>query len=408
MSQTTPTLEDDILGSVPAIQDLVAEALEQTLGEGEIGLATICRDLGLHRKLAWQIRNLAYTPDPFAAVVHMPTRAGMDTLLGTLEGRVPVLGRNLLTAYESFEAVVQRHAGDRSQFDKLVESHPTVARPEAESKWREKSFLGNSFIWGVQARTQHSLSILSPSDSEPGSLDLVQVRGLIGLQRIRPRTRWIVGQSVVRTGADDTRRAHQPLDPEGAAEMGGVPVIREFCSRPLPVLERRVSPDGLTNDELLPAPVGATGQQTLVTGEIVRRLAPAYMLEPGERAHFGAISRTPSEVFLFDHFVHRSLFPGVQRELCVFSELNTPVTEDEADLLPVSGTVQFLGHGLHVARTADVPGYPAMLDWVFHRAHWDPKEYELHRVRIAFPPMPSTVVIRHDLPPQPQLGKKAT
>ena len=338
----------------------------------------------------------------------MPTRAGMDAHLNTLGTRSPALRDNLLSAYSGFEEVVQRHAVDRSQFDMLVESHPTVMRPEAESKWREKAFLGNSFIWGVQVRTQHSLNILAPSDAEAGWLDLVQVRGLVGLQRIRPHTRWIVGQSVVRTGAEGTGREHQPLDPEGAAQMGGVPVVREFCSQPLPALERRVSPDGLTNDELLAAPVGATGQQTLVTGEIVRKLAPAYGLEPGERAHFGAISRTPSEVFLFDHFVHRSLFPGIERELCVFSELNSPVTEDESDLLPVSGAVQFLGRGLHVARTADVPGYPTMLDWVFRRVGWDPKEFELHRVRIAFPPMPSTVVIRHDLPPQPQHGKKAT
>ena len=396
------TLEEDIEHLVPVIQDLFATVLENRLGEGVVGITAICRDLKLHRKLAWQVRSAAYAPDPFQAVAFIPTRAGIEALAGALAEAPPGIAERLTDAFRRFEEMVRTHAGDRAHFEKLVESNPANSRSETEAKWRERAFLGNSFIWGVQARTQHSLSILNASESRADWLDLVQVRSLIGLQRVRPNTRWIVSQSIVLSGTDDgpgdVLRERVPLDPEGAGQMGGVPVIREFCSQPPPRLVRRPEGLGLTNDELLPGPVGSTGQQTVVTGEVVRNLAPAYRVEEGERALFGVICRTPSEAFVYDHFVHKDLFPDVARELCIFSELNSPVTQDDSDLLPVSETIQELGRGMNAARTPDIPGYMGLLEWVFARLGWDPRDFGLYRVRLAYPPMPSTVVIRHDLP----------
>jgi hypothetical protein len=236
------------------------------------------------------------------------------------------------------------------------------------------------------------------SETNPDYLDIVQIRSLIDLQRVRPNTRWIVGQSTVRSSADDSTRRRVPLDPEGAAEMGGVPVIRKLCSQPLPQFARREGDAGMINDEILPAPVGSVGQQTIVTGEVVRNLAPRYRTEEGQRALFGAISRTPSEVFLYDHFVHKDLFPDAVRDLCVFSELNSAVAQDEEDILPTSDSIQYLGRGMTVARTSDVPGYMAMLEHVFDSVSWRAQDFDLYRVRIEYPPMPATVVIRHELP----------
>jgi hypothetical protein len=116
---------------------------------------------------------------------------------------------------------------------------------------------------------------------------------------------------------------------------------------------------------------------------------------------FGAVVRTPSEVFVFDHFVHRDLFPDVQRELCVFGELNSPITQSDDDRLPVSEKIEHLGHGVSAARTPDIPGYAQLLRSVFANAGWNPEEFDLFRIRMAFPPMPTSVVIRHDFPVRP-------
>lgn len=395
------TFEQDVADRMPAVQDLFAGILERYCGGGDAGITQICETLGIHRKLAWQVRHVAYEPDPFGAVRHMPSPAGIDSLLSALErlGLSPQTQSTLRAAAESFNDLVRIHAGDRNSLDMLVESAAESSLNQAEVKWREKAFQGNSFIWGAQARTLLSASILNFSKGKPDWFDAVQVRGLIGLKRVRRNVHWIVSQSAVIDDADPTRRTlRAPLDPQGAEAMDGVPVMLDFCSKPLPQLRRRASDPGLLNDELLPAPVGFTGQQTIVTGEVLRELSPVYATPGNKRMLFGAVVRTPAEVLVYDQFVHRGLFPRIKREMCVFGELNSPITQDDHDLLPTSENIEHLGRGITVARTADVPGYQRILRATFSAVGWDADEFDVYRIRMAYPPMPASVVIRHDLP----------
>ena len=156
MSATT--FEQDITTRVPAIQDLFATTLETHCGDGDAGITTICERLGVHRKLAWQIRNVAYSPDPFRAIRFMPSRAGIDTLAQSLRKRdvADTFLDDLYEASDAFDELVKVHAGDRVSLEMLVESSSDNLEEHADVKWREKSFLGNSFIWGVQAKTQLS------------------------------------------------------------------------------------------------------------------------------------------------------------------------------------------------------------------------------------------------------------
>lgn len=399
--ETRVSFESDISDHVPAIQDLFAKVLETQCGPGELPVGTICDRIGIHRKLAWQIRNVAYSKDPFRAVRFMPTRGGIETLVAALQKRdvSEDMINKLRETAESFVRLTDAHAGDRTNLDMLVQSFASTSH-ETETKWREKAFLGNSFIWGVQAKTQFSVSILNHCESRPGWIDIAQVRGLVGLRRVRPNVHWLVNQSVVLDDRDAVQEQlrRTPLDAEAAKAMGGVPVVPAFCSSPLPRLRRRTAERGMINDELLPGPVGARGQQDIVTGEVFREVGPAHATHPDKRAHFGAVSRTPSEVFLMDHFVHRDLFPMVKRELCVFGELNSPVTMEDDDLLPVSETIESRGRGLGAARTPEVPRYLEMLRWIFDRLEWEAGDFDLYRVRLPYPPVPSSVMIRHPFP----------
>lgn len=395
------TFEDDISTDVPEIQDLFARVVETCCGQGDVGITAIAKCLGVHRKLAWQVRNVAYSSDPYQATRFMPTAAGIDALVRGLEkddtGQAFV--NDLRRASDTFEDLVTRHAGDRTSLEMMVEARSEAGSEPPDLKWREKAYLGNSFIWGAQARTQLSISILNFSRDKSDWFDLAQVRALVDLRRVRPNLHWLVSQSVIHDGDEPDRAPIRvPLDEEAATQMNGVPVIPEFCSDPQPQLRRRPIAGGLVNDELLPAPVGFSGQQTIVTGELIRELSPVYATSPDRRALFATVVRTPAEVFVFDQFVHKDLFPKVERELCVFSELNSPVAQDENDRLPVPETIEHRGRGISVARTPDVNGYADMLRGVFGRLAWSPDEFNLYRIRMAFPPMPTSVVIRHPFP----------
>jgi hypothetical protein len=398
----TLSFEEEVTAVVPRLQDLFSRVLERRCPDPDAAVTQVADALGVHRKLAWQVRNVAYAADPFLATRAMPTAAGFSSLVVALGrgGESSAVIEALAVAHAEFEELVARHAGDRDRLEMLVEAFATGGREHAEARFRERAFLGNRFIWGVETKTQLSATILTHSATREGWLDYAQLRGFIRLRRVRPDRHWVLNQSVVIDDREDETR-REPLDPACAAAMGGVPLLGDFSSMPLPELRRREAPGGFLNDELLPAPVGVRGQQTILTGELIRELAPATATHRQKRALFGAGARTPAEVFLFDHFVHRDLFPHVERELCVFGELHNPISQDDHDRLPVAETLDRLGRGLRAARTPDVPGYLDLLEWTFARLGWDPDQFDAYRVRLAFPPIPSTVVIRHDLPDPP-------
>lgn len=394
----TGSLRHDLASRLPPIQDAFAAILEAYCDPGS-GLTEICKHLGIHRKLAWQMRSVAFGTDPFKAVRMMPSRAGVQTLAEAVTGREggEALAARLVAATVAFESLVLEHAEDRSSLEMLAEA--TEGDDSAEERWREHAFKGNSFIWGAQARAIVAIVAIHPSRTRSGWFDIMQVRGLVGLTRVRPDVRWLVGQSVVMDDRAVTRAPdREPLDPQAASAAGGAPVLGEFCSPPMPRLVRTPQPGGLLHDELLPAPVGQHGQQTIFMGEIIRNLGAAHATDEDKTAHFGCAVRTPAQMLVYDHLVHRELFRGVERELCVFGEMNSPATFDEADRLPTKDRLIRLGPGLTRARCAELPGHADMLRSLLQRAGWEPEDFEHYRVRMPYPPLPASVMIRHELP----------
>ena len=112
--------------------------------------------------------------------------------------------------------------------------------------------------------------------------------------------------------------------------------------------------------------------------------------------------RTPTELLISDLIVHKDLFPGVKRELCVFGELMTQLSRDERDRVPVPEKVEDLGPVIEGIGTADVPRYDEILKFVFERAGLKANEFEAHRVRMRYPPLPVSVLLRHEMPMRPR------
>lgn len=394
--------EADAIHAVAGVRDAFARILELKC-PGSKAVTAICAAFGVHRKLAWQVSKVAYSDDPFVAARHMPTPkalAGWFEAAGA-SGVPTALVESAKVAATRFESLATQHSASRAELDMLFESCGTTPDAEADARWRQQSFMGNSYTWGAHCKVLLAMSVLIPSTDRSRYFHAAQVRGLIGFRQTRPGVRWIINQSVV---ADDASHTHTTLervalDPDAARAHGGVPVLPAFCSIPMPALARRFSDDGMVHDEFLPGPVGQAGERTLVTGELMRNIGPAHATEHDKVAHFGAAVRTPAELFHFDMFVHRDLFGPVRRELRVFSDLTSPIAFDDADALSVADGVAKLGRGVSLAQTPDIPGYADLASSVFRSLGLDPDDYELYRVRVRYPPMPVTVMLRHDLPP---------
>jgi hypothetical protein len=76
------------------------------------------------------------------------------------------------------------------------------------------------------------------------------------------------------------------------------------------------------------------------------------------------------------------------------------VTQDERDVLSVHEHIQPLGRGLDRVRTAEVPQYAEILARAFEQTGWNPADFDVFRVRMRYPPIPVSVMVRHPMPPE--------
>ena len=393
----------EMVGAVTQIREAYARMIELRCS-GSKTVSEVGAAFGVHRKLAWQVIKVAYAEDALVASRHMPSGKSNQLWLAAARSRgvAEPLVMAASDAFARFERVVESHAADRNEFEMMVESIAGAGDVAAEERWRQHSFLGNSFTLGAHCRVLLAMCVLMPSEDREHYFHSVQVRGLIGFRQTRAGVRWVVNQSVVLD--DDSRQGEgmerAAIDPAGAAAHNGVPVIPEFCSDPVPVLSRRPGAGGVVQDEFRSSAVGSTGERTLVTGEILRNVAPVHATERDRVAHFGTAVRTPTEMLHFDLFVRAGLFGEVERELRVFSDLASPVSFEEQDALSVSDRIVSMGRGVGLAQAPDLPGYPDLASSVFDRLGVDPSEYELYRIRMAYAPMPTTVMMKHALLPK--------
>jgi hypothetical protein len=391
------------------VRNAFAELIEAL--PGQVGRPSeLEKALGIDKKLGWRIFKLAHGSDPFAAAQHVPGTAGVRIFLDAAarQGVSAELTRAVTAAVESFEHLVDLHAGDRASFDMMVSGFARRGRHRGDLAHRKAAFRANSYLWGVQAKTQLKADFLHPSD-EPGQFDIGSVRGFVGFRRIRANVPWVIARARC-TDDDGTLRTsfvREPLDPPAGGTDDGpiVPLLREFCTQPLPEFRRVQGPHGFVEDELVEGPVGNTGAINCIIGEVARRVASYYRDEHNRYGDMTARMRTPCEVLLFDQFVHEDLFGRISPELHVYSDLRggpeIPRHQRERDRLPAWEQVEYLGKGPTVIRTPDVPGYAEMARYALGRLGWDGERFDVYRIRLLYPVIPSTVVMRHELPERP-------
>jgi hypothetical protein len=402
--EAKPNFEAAAIGALQAVRLAFSRIIEHKCPHSK-AVTSVVEAFGVHRKLAWQVIKVAYSDDPFVAASHMPSPKSLGVWLDAAEGAgapraVVAAARGAAAKFQSLAAA---HTTSRTEMEMLLGSCAPPTDAAAHAKWRQQSFNGNSFVWGAHCKALLALMVLQPSNDREHFFHMAQVRGLLGFRQTRPGVRWTVNQSVV---TDDSSRAETEvrrvaLNPSAARAHDGVPVFPEFCSNPMPPISRRKGPDGTVYDEFVSGPVGQSGERTLVTGEVIRNLGAAHATPTDKVAHFGTGVRIPAELLQMDMFVHRTLFAGVERELKVFSDLASQVAFDEADALPAPERISRLGRGIALAQSQDIPAYADLAAAVFEALDAEPDDYDLFRVRMAYPPMPVSVMFRHKLPPAP-------
>jgi len=397
---------DDVRRALHRLRGALRDVIDRLPSGSIVRPSQLAGALDLDNRLAWKISKVIGLQDPFAASQLVPGRGGIRVFLRAANRHK--VGEDVIesvdAAFEDFQRVMKSHAGDRKSFNAMLAGHATGNELRADLEHRKGVFHHLSFLWGVQARTHLSSFIVRASDDRRDYFDCVTLRGFIDLRWIRPNVSWRISRmsSVDNFGNVRTDFGRQPLSPAPEGERDGayVPLLREFCSQPPPKL--RV-PDSIPADtwyHLAEAAVGNRGSLTCLLGEIGRAVEPYVRSESYPRLVFAAFPRTPAETLIFDLIIHRDMLGRLNPTAHMFGDLfnqgpNCPL---EVDRLPLAEKVEFLGSGADAVHAAEVPRYREMARFALDRVGWPESEFDVYRLRVPYPLIPTRLEIAQDLP----------
>lgn len=369
-----------------ALRESLGAALATASLDGE-GPTAVARALGIDLKLAWKVDRLLAARTPADALRFVPGRRAQGLLRDAYRdaGAPPASIAAVEQAFERFEQLVRDEAGSRKDFEALLASMRSDWSGTEAVKVRRSLFEGQSSLLGIQADLIFGTVVFSASQ-ESGALDVASVRGFAGLRALRPGVIWRVGQSFYQKAPtrEVERGRHAPL--EEPDPRSGAPVLRKWCTDPLPELIPVDRKEGIREYRLRSEDAGASTAVELTLGD---RHFAAYRADPEKPDAIRTIQqiRTPSRRLVNDTFVERGLFDAPRPTAEVFSTIFTGVYADftEADLLPMVPDVIEGDPGGKDRRLAD------MQRELFQRLGRDPGEFDRVRVELAYPPVPASL-----------------
>jgi hypothetical protein len=406
-TSTAPSLpfQDDLRTSLQTLRGALTELFAH-VGADPGRPPEVAIQLGLSRTLAWRAAKIVQARDVTTCVQYVPRRAGMRTLLKAFErrGAKPDAIERGRDAFESFERMVSTHGGDRETLELLAGNlNGGTQRPDLLEHHRKLAFQGNSATIGVQAGTLLSTFLLVPGAE--GLVDVIQVVGLVSFRRLRPDVRWqffrISGWNSLAGQSDPT--AIRPLDPsQNGAE--GVPLLREFCSDPLPDLESDVDSDGALFYELPEGPIGQSAAlDCIYAAHIPNAGAARSDGDPDSDCRLCSRVITPVEHLQFDVLVHDDLGwmkppTPTMTSLLGIENLRGPLRLEGRMSIPFAETVHELGRGLDTMAAPQYSRYRELLETVFRLSDYDPGSFRAHRFSLDYPHVPSMATLRFELP----------
>jgi hypothetical protein len=360
----------------------------------------VARHFALPRKLGWQIWKVYASDDPLTAIQHLPTPAGFESFLAAAQrlGASEDVIQRARVAAQRVDAIVARHADDRSNLDLMIDSLAGERRDTAEEQHRREAYKANTFLFGSTLSVRLVVHVLR-AGSEQDRIDVAIVNGLIDLRRTRAEAKRHLLSIGVRDEHKPDAAKRAPIEPSGVI-AGQPPYLTPYCSQPLPPLVAKPSTDGYLDYSMEEWPVGKTGSVTVTTGEVFPNFASRLARERDTQANLVAHINRPTEMLIHEVLVEPGLLGQVQPRGLVYSELER-VTRAHTqrrsdDLLPVSIAVQKIGEG--ASACVEYPDLDELIGYVGAQLGWQVSAFDRYRLQLAYPILPSAVIVQFDLP----------
>lgn len=383
------------------------EALSAVLAERADGSSAVridrasdvCRAFGVDRTLGWRVFRIVHAPNPLESGAFVPRRTPLEGFLAAAEqtGVPAEVLESAREAFNRFEELVKRHAGDRKTFDSMIAQWSGAASDRMDVTQRRSSFRAHRHLLGLTAKADLGAYIFHPS-SEPGCIDLASVRGWIDLRRLRPFARFALAEYALRTPDNtDAKRFGISLGPDGS------PLLPEFSTPRTADLSTTRTSAGHLIAELAGERVGNGSAATYFLGQVRRGIMdPARdPAEPWIRTRQRV--RVPSEVMVMDCLLPRSMY-GRMRPKCTtwWDALQAGLGQNDPDWREYAAKLdvfepRWLGMGPAVLHVGRAPQYARCVASVCERLGWDLETFDVYRCEIEYPLVNSLPEMRFDL-----------
>jgi len=363
------------------------------------------RELGVSKDIFWRVARITLIDDILAISSQIPPRATIERVIeaGITKGAPISIVEKVREAIDKFEEMVQISSSDKTTFNLMLAGFASSTITERQENVRKQAFLANSAIWGVQTKVAFKAFFMTPSKSDNTKIDLANISGMIGFKRLRQVAWPIYQRRIYNDKGSAYSQSHELIENTPTTE--GIPLVSEFCSKPIPKISFRSGDTGMFY-EIESDLIGNAGLTSIVLGGIARQAASLYRDKNNKKGGLIYELFTPSELVHIDLLVHRDLPYDMPPDVSLFDRLSSPrgytPGMDERRQLPLSTTVKALGSGLPCCSTLRIPKYSTMLERVINKLGHSPDSFTAYRFILKFPPVPSAIILRFNLPAAPK------
>ncbi len=357
--------------------------------------------LGIDKTLSVRLVGALKKQDPLAVCHSVPGPRGLRNLLSVSRGRgVPEkLIAKGETAVSRFEQIVRELGGSRSAFNTIISSLLPDVRERIERSNKKAAFDAMSNLLGYQVGTSFIACMIQPSEAGV-TCDSVCFTGKVAMRHLTPRVARMIWAQKCTVPSWDAPAVSGNLDrtPVGTDQ---VPVIKEFCTQPLPSFKLyqhggsnyiAVAGDEVPSCEPVNLFIGSYTPGTFLRYRTRECGTEFVSLTPAE----------PAKVAFVDVFLHEDVWSDVAPRLEVYrtgprGNLDEP-DERSFDRIDMLESVRLLGNGTDRIHTNDVENYASMVRRVFERVGWNGDRFRVFRARVEFPLLHCQIMLKFELP----------
>lgn len=400
------SLEPDVKASAEEALSLLGDALRRVVSRFNATSSaprTLEKALGLNKTLCWRVLQVAFAREPLSVVANVPGDEGIEIFLqaASRAGVVKAELDAVREAMSKYRLLAKSHSGDRASFEVMLMSMATLPEETVELKAaRRAGYRSTSYAWGVQTAVRILAGIITPLEGNADAVDFATLRGHVRARRVRKEGVIRLSRTIEQdTDEPGVRRARAlPIEPEHVS--GGVPLLVDFCTHPLPKMAAVELPHGNVEYRFADQPIGEQSAITVFTGEVRRGLVGARWRSAANTSNALMLTaRDPLGLSVIDLWAPPGMF-SEHRGLVVSAVGVDPLSQRPADwhVLPSQASIERLGKGVRASRLTEAPDYEDAIARCFERLAWNASQYELHRLRLDYPVVGSCLVLQTQLP----------